>query len=121
MMQSDTFISHLVELRQRLVRALVAVLGPPAVALDAVAGGLLTVTGSNGVDETHTMHEELREAIDAVAQHRTMIVIAHRLSTVRNADQVIYMDGGKLVSQGTFEEVRSEVPDFDKQSKLMGL
>jgi Mg2+/Co2+ transporter CorB len=54
-------------------RALVAVLGPPAVALDAVAGGLLTLTGSNGVDETHTMHEELREAIDLHAKDGTVV------------------------------------------------
>ena len=54
-------------------RALVAVLGPPAIALDAVARGLLTLTGSNGVDETHTMHEELREAIDLHAKDGTVV------------------------------------------------
>jgi len=51
----------------------------------------------------------------------TVIVIAHRLSTVRDADNVIYLDGGRVVSQGTFEEVRTNVPDFDRQAKLMGL
>jgi len=50
-----------------------------------------------------------------------VIMIAHRLSTVRNADSVIYMDKGKIISVGTFEEVRSNVPDFDRQAKLMGL
>ena len=48
-------------------------------------------------------------------------MIAHRLSTVRNADQVIYMDRGKIIARGTFEEVRAKVNDFDKQAKLMGL
>jgi ABC-type multidrug transport system fused ATPase/permease subunit len=48
-------------------------------------------------------------------------MIAHRLSTVRQADSVIYLSGGRIVAQGTFEEVRREVPDFDKQAKLMGL
>jgi ABC-type multidrug transport system fused ATPase/permease subunit len=48
-------------------------------------------------------------------------MIAHRLSTVRNADQVIYMDKGRIIAQGTFEEVRRTVPDFDAQAKLMGL
>ena len=51
----------------------------------------------------------------------TIVVIAHRLSTVRNADQVIYMDRGKIIARGTFEEVRANVIDFDKQAKLMGL
>jgi Mg2+/Co2+ transporter CorB len=54
-------------------RALVAVLGPPAVALDALTRGLLALTGSNGVDETHTMHEELREAIDLHAKDGTVV------------------------------------------------
>jgi ABC-type bacteriocin/lantibiotic exporter with double-glycine peptidase domain len=51
----------------------------------------------------------------------TVIFIAHRLSTVRNADKVVYMDQGRVISTGTFEEVRNQVPDFDRQAKLMGL
>ena len=48
-------------------------------------------------------------------------MIAHRLSTVRNADLVVYMDSGKVIATGTFAEVRDSVPDFDRQAKLMGL
>jgi ABC-type multidrug transport system fused ATPase/permease subunit len=51
----------------------------------------------------------------------TVITIAHRLSTVRYADQVIYMADGSVRAIGTFEEVRNLVPDFDRQAKLMGL
>jgi len=51
----------------------------------------------------------------------TIIMIAHRLSTVRTADQVLYVESGKIVAQGTFEEVRAKVPNFDSQAKLMGL
>lgn len=51
----------------------------------------------------------------------TVVMIAHRLSTVRNSDQVIYMDKGKIISKGKFEEVRKAVPDFDHQAQLMGL
>jgi ABC-type multidrug transport system fused ATPase/permease subunit len=51
----------------------------------------------------------------------TVVLIAHRLSTVRDADQVLYMDKGEIVARGTFEEVRNAVPDFDRQAKLMGL
>jgi ABC-type multidrug transport system fused ATPase/permease subunit len=48
-------------------------------------------------------------------------MIAHRLSTVRDADLVIYMDKGVIKSIGTFEQVRREVPHFDEQARLMGL
>jgi ATP-binding cassette, subfamily B, bacterial PglK len=51
----------------------------------------------------------------------TVITIAHRLSTIRTADLVIYMDKGKIISKGSFEQVRAAVPDFEKQAKLMGL
>jgi ABC-type multidrug transport system fused ATPase/permease subunit len=51
----------------------------------------------------------------------TVIMIAHRLSTVRDADQVVYLDGGIIVAKGNFQHVRDAVPDFEKQAKLMGL
>ena len=51
----------------------------------------------------------------------TVVVIAHRLSTVREADTVVYMSEGQIVSVGSFEEIRINVPDFDIQAKLMGL
>jgi ABC-type multidrug transport system fused ATPase/permease subunit len=51
----------------------------------------------------------------------TVVIIAHRLSTVRFADELIYLEKGKLIASGTFDEVRSQVPDFDVQAKLMGL
>lgn len=61
------------------------------------------------------------DAIQAMKGKSTILMIAHRLSTVRQADSVIYLSGGKIVAQGTFEEVRKAVPDFDKQAQLMGL
>ena len=51
----------------------------------------------------------------------TVIMIAHRLSTVRDADQVVYLDGGSIVAKGNFQHVREKVPDFEKQAQLMGL
>ena len=51
----------------------------------------------------------------------TVVLIAHRLSTVRNAEQVMYMADGEIVARGSFDEVRSAVPDFDHQAQLMGL
>jgi ABC-type multidrug transport system fused ATPase/permease subunit len=51
----------------------------------------------------------------------TVIMIAHRLSTTRGADKVVYMSNGKLIACGSFDYVRNLVPDFDKQAQLMGL
>jgi ATP-binding cassette subfamily C protein len=51
----------------------------------------------------------------------TLITIAHRLSTVRKADLVIYIKDGEIISYGTFEQVRQAVPNFDTQANLMGL
>jgi ATP-binding cassette, subfamily B, bacterial PglK len=61
---------------------------------------------------------------DSILQLRgstTVVMIAHRLSTVRDADMVVYLSDGKVVATGSFEEVRDLVPDFDRQAKLMGL
>jgi ABC-type multidrug transport system fused ATPase/permease subunit len=63
----------------------------------------------------------ISQAIHELRGFTTVVMIAHRLSTVRNADVVIYMSKGKVVASGSFHEVRSSVPDFDHQAKLMGL
>jgi ABC-type multidrug transport system fused ATPase/permease subunit len=51
----------------------------------------------------------------------TVLMIAHRLSSVRNADKVIYVDKGRVLASGTFTEVRNSVPNFEIQASLMGL
>ena len=65
--------------------------------------------------------ESISTDIQRLKGSTTVVLIAHRLSTVRDADLVLYMDKGEIVARGTFEEVRSAVPDFDRQAKLMGL
>jgi ABC-type multidrug transport system fused ATPase/permease subunit len=64
---------------------------------------------------------EISEAIQALKGRVTLILIAHRLSTVQKADKIIYLESGKVLAQGTFEEVRKLVPNFDHQAQLMGL
>ena len=61
------------------------------------------------------------DAIQALRGSITVVMIAHRLSTVRNADLVVYLSNGRVLATGTFNEVREAVPDFDRQAKLMGL
>jgi ABC-type multidrug transport system fused ATPase/permease subunit len=63
----------------------------------------------------------LTEAINALKGSVTVVMVAHRLSTVRAADKVVYLDGGEVLASGTFEHVRKSIPDFDNQAKLMGL
>jgi ABC-type multidrug transport system fused ATPase/permease subunit len=60
-------------------------------------------------------------AIDGMRGSTTVVIIAHRLSTVRHADKVVYLSDGKVLATGSFEEVRKAVPDFDYQAKIMGL
>jgi ABC-type multidrug transport system fused ATPase/permease subunit len=63
----------------------------------------------------------ISDAIHALRGSTTVIIIAHRLSTVRNADIVVYLSNGEVLATGTFDEVRKAVPDFDRQALLMGL
>lgn len=51
----------------------------------------------------------------------TFITVAHRLATIREYDQVCYLDGGKIRGMGTFDEVVARVPDFAVQAQLAGL
>ena len=64
---------------------------------------------------------DFSEALNELKGERTVIAIAHRLSTVIAADKVIYLAEGRVQAMGSFEEVRTLVPDFDEQAKLMGL
>ncbi len=63
----------------------------------------------------------ISQAIHALRGSTTVVIIAHRLSTVMNSDVVAYLSEGKILAFGSFEEVRRAVPDFDRQAKLMGL
>jgi len=68
-----------------------------------------------------TLESEISDSIQELSGEVTVVLIAHRLSTVRNADLVAYVESGEVVAQGTFEEVRNLVPNFDSQAKLLGL
>jgi ABC-type multidrug transport system fused ATPase/permease subunit len=65
--------------------------------------------------------EAISNAINSLPGRTTRITIAHRLATVRGADNVIFMENGHIIASGTFEEVRAAVPQFNNQAKLLGL
>jgi len=85
--------------RQRLALARALLAAPPILLLDESTSSL------DGLNE-----QRMREAIDAVAAGRTLIVIAHRLSTVVDSDLIIVLDQGEIVGQGTHEELVASVP-----------
>jgi ABC-type multidrug transport system fused ATPase/permease subunit len=65
--------------------------------------------------------EIISSAIRSLRGFTTVVSIAHRLSTVRNADSVVYLEEGRVRAIGSFEEVRNQLPNFERQAKLMGL
>ena len=96
--------------RQRLGIARAMFTRPQLLALDEATSAL------DGETEA-----SVSEAIHAMRGSTTVVMIAHRLSTVRSADIVVYLSEGKVIKAGSFNEVRNAVPDFDRQAKLMGL
>lgn len=64
---------------------------------------------------------EIKESLDALQGSLTIISIAHRLSTVRRADQIYLMDKGQIVAQGDFEELKNDSTFFRRLSELQGL
>jgi ABC-type multidrug transport system fused ATPase/permease subunit len=64
---------------------------------------------------------EVSKAINEIPYPVTKIIIAHRLSTVQSADQVVYIENGSVLASGKFNEIREKVPNFDIQAKLLGL
>jgi ABC-type multidrug transport system fused ATPase/permease subunit len=96
--------------RQRLGIARAMFTRPHLLVLDEATSSLDGETEANITDAIHDLRGKT-----------TVVMIAHRLSTVRNADIVIYLSKGIVMAVGTFDQVRNAVPDFDHQAKLMGL
>ncbi|MFI8341123.1 ABC transporter ATP-binding protein [Streptomyces sp. NPDC085639] len=80
--------------KQRLAIARTILRDPPVLILDEATSAL----------DTRTEHA-VQQAIDNLSAGRTTITIAHRLSTVRDADQIVVLDAGRIAERGTHEEL----------------
>ncbi|NUP39316.1 MAG: ABC transporter ATP-binding protein [Streptomyces sp.] len=80
--------------KQRLAIARAVLRDPPVLVLDEATSALDTQT-----------ERAVQQAIDAASAGRTTITVAHRLSTVRGADEIIVLDGGRIAERGTHEEL----------------
>jgi ATP-binding cassette subfamily B protein len=80
--------------KQRMAIARTILRNPPVLVLDEATSALDTQT-----------ERAVQEALDRLAENRTTIAIAHRLSTVRDADQILVLDRGRIVERGTHDEL----------------
>jgi len=92
--------------KQRLAIARTLLSAPSILLLDESTASL------DGVNE-----RLMREALDSVATGRTLVVIAHRLSTVVDSDRIIVIDGGRVVGEGTHEELIDSTPLYRELAK----
>ncbi|KRF33717.1 ABC transporter ATP-binding protein [Yonghaparkia sp. Soil809] len=96
--------------RQRLGIARALFDDPLVLVLDEATSALDTKTES-----------DVAAAIRELRGEVTVVAVAHRLSTIRDSDQVCFMADGRIVARGTFDELVASVPEFAVQAALSGL
>ena len=83
--------------KQRVAIARAFLKNPPVLILDEATSALDNAT-----------EMQIQEALSRLSEGRTTIVVAHRLSTVKNADEIIVVDGGKIIERGTHSQLLKE-------------
>jgi ABC-type multidrug transport system fused ATPase/permease subunit len=89
--------------KQRLTIARVLLKNPPFVILDEATASVDTITEG-----------KIQHALDHLVEQRTVLVIAHRLSTVRRADKIVVLDAGQIIESGTHKELLSQNGHYAK-------
>ena len=59
--------------------------------------------------------EEVKKSIDGLKGKSTIVIVAHRLSTIKNVDKIFFLDSGKIVDSGSFEEL------FERNEKFKAM
>jgi ATP-binding cassette subfamily C protein len=96
--------------RQRLGIARALYIDPLVLVLDEATSALDSTTES-----------QVAAAIQELRGDVTVIAVAHRLSTIRDSEQICFMKDGRLTARGTFDELVETVPEFAAQAALAGL
>ena len=96
--------------KQRLSIARVFLKNPPVLILDEATSALDSVT-----------EQRIQASLDELARGRTSIIIAHRLSTVKNADLIAVVEGSRIAEMGTREELIARDGEFAKLWRAQNL